>query len=116
MQERADRTTPEPEPAVSKSPAFTTAMPAQIARVLQLQQSVGNRAVQQLLQRDPAIEPPVTNPAEVTLTPQQIQAAIRFNSVLFTDAAELSVLRDVLGISQEPSVVDEDFINAVVRY
>jgi hypothetical protein len=69
-----------------------------------------------LIQRDLAIEPTVANPAEVVLTPQNMQRAIRVNLVMFTDEAEIAVVRNVLGVPKEPSVVDEDFVNAVIRY
>jgi hypothetical protein len=69
-----------------------------------------------LVQRDLAIAPTVPNPAEVVLTAAQMRAALRHDTVVFSDAAEISVVRDVLGIPREPATVDEDFVNAVIRY
>lgn len=69
-----------------------------------------------LIQRDLAIEPTVANPADVVLTPANMQRAIGLNLVMFTDEAEIALVRDVLGVPREPSVVDEDFVNAVIRY
>jgi hypothetical protein len=89
---------------------------AQAQTLLRLQRTGGNRAVTRLLQRDFAIAPTVPNPPEVQLTTQQMQIALRLNRVMFTDAAETAVIRDVLGIAREPSVPDEDFATAVVRY
>jgi hypothetical protein len=71
-----------------------------------------------LLQRDVAIEPPRPDAEGRTLTATQMQAAIRFNdrvvTVIGTDG--MRNLRDVLGTSKDPAVVDEDFCNAVVRW
>jgi hypothetical protein len=71
-----------------------------------------------LVQRDLAIKPPRPEAEGRALTPAQMQAAIRFNDRVVTVIGEdgLRELRDVLGISPEPAVVDEDFVNAVVRW
>lgn len=71
-----------------------------------------------LVQRDLAIEPPRPEAEGRALTPVQMQAAITFNNRVVTVIGEdgLRALRDVLGISPEPAVVDEDFVNAVVRW
>ncbi|WP_158860099.1 eCIS core domain-containing protein [Lunatibacter salilacus] len=69
-----------------------------------------------VIQRDLAIEPTVENPPEVVLTRRQMQDAIRLDTVMFTDATEIEIVRDILGISKQPAVVDEEFVNAVVRY
>lgn len=79
-------------------------------------QQQGGGLQRQLIQRDLAIAPGVASPAAVTLTKAQMRGAVRSNSVLFADAAEIAVLRDVLGIAKQPSVIDEDFVNALVRY
>jgi hypothetical protein len=99
--------------------------------LLRLQRTIGNSATSAILshgtssahgsehqtvQRDPALDPPAAVPAAIVLSPRAIQAAIRLNSVMFTDAPEIAIVRDVLGIAKEPSVVDEDFVNAVARY
>jgi hypothetical protein len=44
--------------------------------------------------------------------------AIRFNTAKLGTAAPdlIRTLRDVLGISREPPVIDDDFVNAVVRW
>lgn len=76
-----------------------------------------NPALQaKVIQRDLAVEPTVANPADVVLTAPEMRSAIRLNSVMFTDAAEIEIVRDVLGISKQPAAVDEDFVNAVIRY
>ena len=74
------------------------------------------RAAPTLVQRDFAIGPTVANPAAAALTPREVRDAISFDQVAFTDAAEIEVVRDVLGISRQPAVVDEEFVNAVARY
>ncbi|HEU4775791.1 MAG TPA: DUF4157 domain-containing protein [Telluria sp.] len=83
-----------------------------------LQQSAnGGTAV---IQRDLAIEPPRPAAEGVVLTPQQIADAITFNEgVLLTvpDSADvIEMIRDVIGVSPQPAVVDEDFVNGVVQW
>ncbi|MGH7512923.1 MAG: DUF4157 domain-containing protein [Gemmatimonadales bacterium] len=71
-----------------------------------------------ILQRDLAIEPPRPRAIGRTLTAAEMQAAIAFDQrvVGVIGAAGLHELRDVLGISPEPAVVDEDFVRAVVQW
>jgi hypothetical protein len=90
--------------------------PARADTLRRLQRSAGNRAVGRVLARDWAIAPTVPNPPEVNLTPRATAVALRLNRVMFTDADEIRVIRDVLGISAEPAVVDEAFGDAVARY
>lgn len=54
----------------------------------------------------------------VSLTPDQVQDAITYNSIKLrtADAALLGTLREVLGISSTPAVIDEDFVNAIARW
>jgi hypothetical protein len=70
------------------------------------------------LWRDFAIAPP--RPAAVgrALTPAQLAAAITFNDrvVAVVGPAGIRTIRDVLGISPEPTVIDPDFVNAVVQW
>jgi hypothetical protein len=71
-----------------------------------------------LLQRDFALRPPRPDAVGRTLTEAQMRAALRFNdrvvSVIGTDG--IRELRDVLGVSPDPAVIDEDFINAIVQW
>jgi peptidoglycan hydrolase-like protein with peptidoglycan-binding domain len=107
------------------SPAALTALlgrsdrgigPAQRSALMRLQSSAGNRATGQVLARDWAVPPTVANPPAVVLTAVQSNRALRINRVMFRDTAEIEVIRDVLGISRTPSVVDGDFVTAVARY
>ncbi|MGB3073942.1 MAG: DUF4157 domain-containing protein, partial [Chitinophagales bacterium] len=68
------------------------------------------------IQRDLAVEP--TTPAVIppVLTAAQIRSAIVYNQHDFTEFDEIRLLRDVLGVSPDPTVIDEDFVNAVVIY
>lgn len=81
-----------------------------------VQQSAGSLLQAKLIQRDFALAPTVAAPAEVVLTEAQMRSALQFDQVVFTDAAEIEVVRDVLGIARLPAVVDEAFVNAVLRY
>ncbi|MEK6749785.1 MAG: DUF4157 domain-containing protein [Pseudomonadota bacterium] len=69
-----------------------------------------------LIQADFAIAPTAPGTQVQTLTQTQIQAAISFNQGIYTNATQIGFLRDVLGISSTPAVIDADFVNAVVRY
>ncbi|HMG47956.1 MAG TPA: DUF4157 domain-containing protein [Allosphingosinicella sp.] len=52
----------------------------------------------------------------VPLTAAQIQSAIRANSVFFGDAAEIGIIRSILGIAAAPAAVDATFVNGVADY
>jgi hypothetical protein len=84
--------------------------------ILALQRSAGNRIARQVLARELAIAPTVPGAAPVTLSPRDLQGARAMNRVLFTDADELRAIRDVLGISPDPAVADDDLSNAVAAY
>lgn len=68
------------------------------------------------LQRDAAL-PPRGRPAPVVnLTPDQVQDAIKFNKDRFSDLYSIRLIRDVIGLTPEPVVVDEDFVRAVAEW
>jgi hypothetical protein len=74
--------------------------------------SIGNPVVQRDLARPPrGAAAPMRQ-----LTPEEIQAAITFNQNRFSDPYSIRVIRDVLGLSPIPAVVDEDLIQAVVEW
>jgi len=68
------------------------------------------------LQRDLA-RPPKGAPAPVkTLTEGEVNAAIAFNEGRFRDPYSIRVIRDVLGVAPTPAVVDEELVQAIVRW
>jgi hypothetical protein len=71
-----------------------------------------------ILQRDFAIEPPHPNAEGRVLTAAEMQAAIDYNQqvVAVIGADGIRELRDVLGVSEDPAVIDEDFVRAVVDW
>jgi hypothetical protein len=69
-----------------------------------------------VVQGEFAVEPTVANPVFVNLTAKQVTDAITHNQAAFTDADEIAEVRDVIGISSAPAVVDEDFVRGVARY
>ena len=70
----------------------------------------------QLLQRDLARPPRgVANPIQA-LTPQEIQDAIAFNQARFSDPYSIRVIRDVIGLTPLPAVVDEAFVNQIAGW
>ncbi len=77
-------------------------------------------AGQPIIQRDLAIQPP--RPAAVgrVLTPAQMTNAITFNNQVLGSIANsadiIEMIRDVIGISKLPAVVDADFVNGVVQW
>jgi hypothetical protein len=75
---------------------------------------------QPTIQRDLAIEPPHPAAVGAVLTPVQMQDAIDFNNrvlgAIDNTADIIQEIRDVIGISQLPAVVDEDFVNGVVHW
>lgn len=80
--------------------------------------SAGVLSCQPMVQRDFALEPPRPAAAPRVLTAQQIQDAIAYNqrvvSVIGADGVER--LRDVLGIARTPAVIDQAFVEAVLRW
>ena len=80
----------------------------------------GALAVQPMLQRDLAIEPPRPDAVARELSNAEMAAAIAFDQRFIADtpesAAVIEMIRDVLGISPTPAVVDEDFVRAVVNW
>lgn len=80
--------------------------------------SVGALGSNAIVQRDFALVPPHPAAVPQALTPQQLLDAIAFNervvAVIGTDGIER--LRDVLGISRKPAVIDQDFVEAVQRW
>ena len=75
-------------------------------------------AGQPMVQRDLAIEPPNPEAEGRVLTPQEMQDAIDYNNrvVGAASAGVIEMVRDVLGISPTPAVVDADLVNAVVDW
>lgn len=80
--------------------------------------STGATSRAPILQRDFALEPPRPRAVSRVLTAAQMQAAIEFNQrvVAVIGASGIRELRDVLGISPDPAVIDEDFVSAVSRW
>jgi hypothetical protein len=81
-----------------------------------MQRSIGNRATSRVLAREWAREPTVADPAPVALNAGRTTGARNIDQIMFTDAAEIGVIRDVLGIDAAPAVVDDDFVGAVAVY
>ena len=70
------------------------------------------------VQRDLAVEPP--NPEAGVmglLEPEEVSAALHYNLDRFANAAELRLMRDVLGLSPEAAhLIDEEFVQAVASW
>jgi hypothetical protein len=80
--------------------------------------SVGVLSRNPVVQRDFALQLPRPRAVGRTLTEVEMRAAIAFNQrvVAVIGADGISQLRDVLGVSPAPSVIDEDFVSAVVQW
>lgn len=81
-----------------------------------IQQGESSSLQPMLIQRDLAVEPTAPDAVGRVLSATQMARAIRWNQAAFTDADEIALIRDVLGIPAEPAVIDEDFVNALVQY
>jgi len=68
------------------------------------------------IQADFAVEPTVATPTVATLSATDLAAAIAYNQRKVALPDEISLLRDILGLSRTPADVDADFVNAIVRY
>jgi hypothetical protein len=68
------------------------------------------------IQADFSTEPINDAPVIIELTEDETNEAIRFNRTILNDEKEISVLRDVLGVSKNPAVIDEDLIRVIVSY
>lgn len=77
-----------------------------------IQQSGGKN----FIQRDYAKELPNPEAVAPALTADQVADAIRFNQRTLRDAWEIALIRDVIGLEREPSVIDADFVNSLAEY
>ncbi len=68
------------------------------------------------IQCDFAVAPTTPNRPVRALSASQIRDAITYNRARHTDANEVALLRDILGLNPNPAVIDSDFVEAVVRY
>ena len=84
----------------------------------ELTHTVQQGASAQMIQADFAIQPPNPGATATTLTPAQIQEAIRYNQrKLGRGSADIvRLVRDVLGISPDPAVIDQDLVEAIVSW
>jgi uncharacterized protein DUF4157/putative peptidoglycan binding protein len=68
------------------------------------------------VQFDLAVQPPNPQAQAAELTADQVAAAIRYNTHRMADPYVFAVIRDVLGTSRFPAVVDADFVQAIARW
>ncbi len=68
------------------------------------------------VQFDLAVAPPDPQAQAPALTAAQLAAAIRFNTHRMADPYVFAVIRDVMGASRFPAVVDADFVQAIARW
>lgn len=77
-------------------------------------------AIHPMIQRDLAIKPPRPDTVGRVLTPAQMADAITFNNRVLGSIANsadiIRLIRDVIGVSPLPAVVDDDFVNGVVQW
>jgi len=110
----AQQTSTEPAGRSSRAPNEETGGPDRIIT----RSAVPMRMAEPMIQRDLAIEPPRPEAEGRVLTAAQMAAAIAFNERVIgaVGVGVLSEVRDVLGVDAEPAVIDEEFVNAVVRW
>jgi hypothetical protein len=82
--------------------------------------SLTSRATDPMIQRDLAIPPSRPNAVGRALTAAEMISAINFNNRVLGSIANsvdiIELIRDVIGVSRLPAVVDEDFVNGVVQW
>jgi hypothetical protein len=77
----------------------------------------GNALLQnKIIQRDLAVAPTVATPSVHTLTSAQKAQAIKYNQVILNDEPEISEIRDLIGRSKLPAIIDDDFIEGLVSF
>ena len=98
----------------SATRADERAVPGELQTRLEVQQ----RTAGTMLQGDFALEPPRPDAEGRELTEAEMNDALEFNRRVLDPYGEdlIRELRDVLGVSQEPAVIDEDLVNAIVRW
>ncbi|MFY9510194.1 MAG: DUF4157 domain-containing protein, partial [Rubrivivax sp.] len=73
-----------------------------------------------MIQRDLAIEPPNPTVDGRVLTPDELAAAIAFNEQVLNNipnsAEVIELVRDVIGASPTPAVIDQEFVEFVVDW
>lgn len=69
-----------------------------------------------MIQRDLAVEPPNETAEATELTEAEIQTAIAWNQRRFHDPYNIMNVRDVIGIDNYPAVIDQEFVEALVRW
>jgi hypothetical protein len=73
-------------------------------------------AAGKLVQRDLAVAPTHPEAEAAELSQADIQDAIRYNNRRFHDISEIRLIRDVLGLPEEPVQFDDPLINAISQY
>jgi hypothetical protein len=87
-----------------------------LAHELQHVVQQGKMSPQNTVQAEFAVEPTRPTPTVATLSAAEITDAVTYNQTRFTDPDEISLLRDILGLSTMPAVIDNEFVQAVVSY
>lgn len=82
----------------------------------ELTHTIQQGASGKMIQADFAVPPTTPNRNVPTLSTVKILDAIAYNQERHKDATEIGLMRDILGISATPAVIDADFINAVMKY
>lgn len=79
-----------------------------------------NGRIGRKIQRDWALEPSRPNAIGTVLNPAKILEAKAFNENILNNIPNslemIGLIRDVLGINEIPSIIDDDFVNAVVNW
>ncbi|MEM9007834.1 MAG: DUF4157 domain-containing protein [Cyanobacteria bacterium P01_F01_bin.86] len=89
----------------------------ELTHVLQQNKGLQHRSQSSsVVQCDFAVPAPNPGAVPVELTEGQIQDAVDYNRRRFSRALEIEQLRDILGISPTPIIIDEAFVRAVVRF
>ncbi|MCH2046899.1 MAG: DUF4157 domain-containing protein, partial [Saprospiraceae bacterium] len=87
----------------------------------ELTHTIQQRGVQRkMIQRDWVLEPSRPNAIPKTLNPREITAAITYNQYFLNNIpnskATIRLIRDVLGVSPDPAIIDTDFVAGVLEW
>jgi hypothetical protein len=79
-------------------------------------ETVAENQAGEVIQREYALETPNPEAIAPELTEEQIDEAIRFNRRRLRDASEIGMIRDVIGVTEEPREINADFIYALSQF
>ena len=69
-----------------------------------------------MVQADFSVDPSTPDRAVIELSDEQITESIEYNRERHSDVNEIALMRDILGLNQQPPEINEEFISGLVQY